>query len=41
MYRKIVEERRGKKPYDLVIVTSKLEDIEKRLVSKLRDWAPY
>ena len=41
VYRKIVEERRGKKPYDLVIVTSKLEDIEKRLVSKLRDWAPY
>jgi len=38
IYRKILDERRGKKPYDLVIVTSKLEEIEEQLVRKLEEW---
>ena len=38
IYKKILDERRGKKPYDLVIVTSKLEEIEEELVRKLREW---
>jgi len=38
IYRKILDERRGKRPYDLVIVTSKLEEIEEQLVEKLKEW---